>query len=131
MDHGITVLHVLGASLWIGGLATLAVLYARVDQGLLRRLALVPISGLALLALTGLLVATKYGDPAAWFKMGTTIGKIGEKITALAASGVLAGLALHRLTRRGPSLLVKTSLAAALVISLGALYLGVSLTKGA
>ncbi|MEB3859952.1 MAG: hypothetical protein LRS43_01940 [Desulfurococcales archaeon] len=126
-------LHVLFVSIWVGGLASMIVAY-RVEGffNVYVRVARLMVASLALAGATGLYMAfTEYGDPGSWFRFGTQLGRIGEKITAFILMALLMGYAHHSITRKGRVEGREALLAAiTLVISMGAMMLGASLTLG-
>ncbi len=126
-------LHVLFVSLWVGGLASLLVSYK--EEAFFRvyiRVARLMVASLALIGVTGLYMAfTEYGDPGSWFKFGTQIGRIGEKITTYILIAALMGYAHHSIVKKGRVETREAVIASiALVASLGAMMLGASLTLG-
>jgi putative copper export protein len=126
-------LHVLFVSFWVGGLASLIVAH-RVEEfyGVYVRVARFMVASLALTGATGLYMAfTEYGDPSSWFMFGTQIGRIGEKITAFIIIALLMGYTHHSIARKGKVEPRDALMAAiALVVSMGAMMLGASLTLG-
>ncbi len=126
-------LHILFVSIWVGGLASFLIAY-RVDgfNRVYREVAKLMIASLILIALSGLLLASsKYNGPSAWFDFGSPIGRIGEKITALILMAVIMGYTHHSITKRN-SIAGRDAVMVglALIISFGAMILGVMLVTG-
>ncbi len=131
MSLAVTILHIIGASLWIGGLVALLVAHKGMDKDSIRKTALASTTGLALILVTGLVNAGKYGGPDAWFQMGTTPGRVGEKLISWLIAAAAGGYAFHKLPSQEDSPRAQALLVVALLASLGALALGVMLTRGA
>ncbi len=126
-------LHIVFVAIWVGGLASFLAAY-RISEfkPVYRIVSRLMIASLVLIAVTGLLVAlSKYNGPSAWFDFGTPLGRIGEKIVTFILIALIMGYTHHSITRKGTITSRDAAMAGlALLLSLGAMILGVMLTIG-
>jgi len=124
----LTFLHVAFSGFWLGSLAVMLLAAGRSREAF-RLAARIGVASFIALGIVGLVDAyLLYGDVASWLRFGTPTGRVGEKIATFLVVAVLAGYAFHAAEKKPAN--AKAAAALALLASLGAVMLGLMLSRG-